>query len=69
MPRAAARFTQADVARAVKGARTAGLVVGSVEILADGTIRLVPAEQIKQDAPLDRWLLARGGKNAHHDKA
>lgn len=69
MTRAATRFTQADIARAVKGAKAGGLAVGSVEILADGTIRLVPADQIKQDAPLDRWIAAKGGRSAHRDKA
>ena len=64
MPRAATRFTQADIARAVKGAQAAGLSVGSVEILADGTIRLVPAGQIKQDAPFDKW---KAGKDARRD--
>lgn len=37
----AARFTQAAVTRAIKGAQAAGLVVEAVEIDVDGTIRIV----------------------------
>ena len=38
MSRAAARFTQADIARATRGARKAG--AGYIEVLKDGTIRI-----------------------------
>lgn len=37
---AKARFTNQDVTRAIKGALAAGLVVRSVEIAPDGTIKL-----------------------------
>lgn len=39
----AARFTQADITRAIKGAAKAGVQV-AVEITVDGAIRLVPFE-------------------------
>lgn len=39
----AARFTQADITRAMKGAAKAGVLV-AVEITVDGAIRLVPCE-------------------------
>jgi hypothetical protein len=38
MSRTPARFTQADVARAIRAAKQAG--AGSIEILPDGTIRI-----------------------------
>lgn len=38
-----ARFTQADITRALKGAAAAGLTV-AVEITLDGAIRLIPVE-------------------------
>ncbi len=66
MPRAAARFTQADVRRAIRGAAAAGLPVGRVEILPDGRIVVVavpdPAGAGTTDADvdaataLDEWL-------------
>jgi phage I-like protein len=40
MSRTPARFTQADVARALRAAQSAG-PAGRVEILPDGTIRLI----------------------------
>ena len=39
-----ARFTQADIARAVKGAKKAKLAIASVRIERDGAIVIVPAE-------------------------
>ncbi len=39
----AARFTQADISRAMKGAAKAGVSV-AVEIGIDGAIRLIPVE-------------------------
>jgi hypothetical protein len=38
-----ARFTQADITRALKGAAAAGLTV-ALEITLDGAIRLIPVE-------------------------
>jgi hypothetical protein len=43
MPRRPARFTQADIARALRAAKQVGVHV-AVEIALDGTIRLVPTE-------------------------
>lgn len=41
----APRATEAKVRRAVKGAMDAGLPIGAVEIMPDGTIRLLPEQQ------------------------
>ena len=38
-----ARFTEADVRRAVKGASAAGLAIARLDILPDGRISIVPA--------------------------
>jgi hypothetical protein len=38
MPRTAARFTQADLARTIRAAKQAG--AGAIELLPDGTIRI-----------------------------
>jgi hypothetical protein len=61
-PRAsrAARFTQADVARAIKGALAAGMRVAEAMVTRDGDIRLVfvTAEGVAASLPgnaLDRW--------------
>lgn len=41
---ARSRFTQADVTRAIKGARAAGFRNVKVEIDPDGTIRIIPLD-------------------------
>lgn len=54
-------FKQADVLRAVKGARAAGMDLGRVEI-DPSTGRIVLVAAGKAEAPtndLDRWLEAR----------
>lgn len=43
MPRTPARFTQADVARAIRAIKSTDTVM-SVEITPDGVIRIVPYE-------------------------
>lgn len=52
-----ARFTQADVTRAAKGAIAAGLPVSRTEIAADGRIVIyhdatVPADNL---SPFEKW--------------
>jgi len=53
MSRAAARFTQADVARTIRAAKQAG--AATVELLPDGTIRIrldgleKPAQPVEPD--------------------
>lgn len=42
MPRRPSRFTQSDVARAIRAAQQVGEPM-AVEIAPDGTIRLIPA--------------------------
>ena len=69
MPRAPARFTQADVARAIKAWQAAGLPVGAVEIRDDGrSIRIEAPREPAQDSALDRWLDQSGMTNARRDK-
>lgn len=41
MPRTPARFTQADIARALRAVKDAGGEM-AVEVMKDGTIRIVP---------------------------
>lgn len=45
MPRHRARFTQADVARAVRAVTAAGVVISRVEITIDGSIVVVADQQ------------------------
>lgn len=61
MARVATRFTQADVAKALKGARAAGFEVAAVEIGHDGTIRIERQAEGKVDAldPFDAWKTNR----------
>jgi len=57
MSRANARFKQADVRRAVQGARDAGVEVSGVEITREGTIRLTFGEAKQtQSGIMDAWL-------------
>ena len=43
---AAAHFTEARIRRVVKGAIDGGFPVGAVEVLPDGTIRILPMPPI-----------------------
>lgn len=52
MSRRAARCTKADIRRALEAAEAAGVDV-AVDILTDGTIRLLPAKPIALVAPTD----------------
>lgn len=56
------KFTQADVARAIKGASKGGMNVECVEITPDGKIVLISAETTGDDArnPLDVWRSRHG---------
>jgi hypothetical protein len=47
MSRRPARFTEADLYRAAKAAKRAGM---AVEALADGTIRIVPERKPEQNS-------------------
>jgi hypothetical protein len=51
----AARFTQADISRAMKGAAKAGVSV-AVEIGIDGAIRLIPVEARPAPVSADRIM-------------
>lgn len=48
MSRRPARFTEADLFRAAKAAKRAGM---TVEALADGTIRIVPNQKRDHEPP------------------
>ncbi|MFG1266910.1 hypothetical protein V5F40_02985 [Xanthobacter sp. DSM 14520] len=50
MPRTAARFTQADIARALRGVRASG-VKANVEVKPDGTIVIVPQDGKTETPP------------------
>jgi hypothetical protein len=50
----AARFTQADVKRAVSGVVAAGVPVGAVRIDPNGNIEILPAKG-KQEHDNDEW--------------
>lgn len=66
MARRASLFTQADVERAVKAARNAGMEVGALEITKDGTIRVIVgalmAESLTATTPLDEWKAKRDAR-------
>lgn len=51
MPRTPARFTQADVARAIRAANQAG--AGAVELLPDGRIRILLGGEEKPVPPVE----------------
>lgn len=64
MPRRPATFRQADIVRAVKAARAAGLDVAGVSVTADGTIQVVDrTEKIATSAtPFDQWKANRDAR-------
>lgn len=45
MPRTAAKVTQADISRALRAVAQTGVSM-ALEVLPDGTIRLVPCEKV-----------------------
>jgi hypothetical protein len=53
MGRAAARFTQADVVRAIKAANVAGITVARVEISPEGGITVISGAQVANDVDDD----------------
>lgn len=50
MPRTAARFTQADITRALRGVAASG-VKANVEVKPDGTIVIVPQDREVETPP------------------
>lgn len=64
MSRSSARFTQADVAKALKGALAAGFDVGAVEIGTDGMIRIVHRGKAEENSldPFDQWKERRNAR-------
>lgn len=53
MGRATARFTQADVVRAIKAANVAGITVARVEISPEGGITVISGAQAANDVDDD----------------
>lgn len=55
---ARARFTQADITRAIRGVTAGGCRVARIEIEPDGTIVVIPegAAEMARPNPLDRLL-------------
>jgi hypothetical protein len=49
MPRPASRFTQSEIARALRVAKAEGM---TVEIRPDGTMRIVPIGDSRTETPL-----------------
>lgn len=62
MARKATAFTQAGIARAVKGVEASGAKVARVELEPDGRIVVVTAEAAAThpESPLDKWMASRG---------
>ena len=65
MPRTPAKFTQGDISRALKAARSAGFDVGSIEIRPDGVLQIsrstVPAITAPID-PFEAWKAKRDAR-------
>lgn len=64
MPRRRAPFTQADITRAIKAAKAAGVEVGSVDIAPDGRIiiRALGAQPKEQGDALADWEAMHGDR-------
>ena len=59
MSRAPARFTKADVERAVKGVITTGVAVSRIEVGA-GKIVFYVGDSVAQESPLEAWRRKNG---------
>ena len=57
-----ARFRQADVTRAVRAAKKAGIDVRSVEIMPDGRISIVALHPVAEGDDVDAELAALEGR-------
>lgn len=67
MPRRRAPFTQADIARALKGAASAGLRVARLEIDAEGKIVIISETGAPPPEPateFDAWRAKRHARSA-----
>ena len=66
MPRAAPRFRQADIHRAVKAAKASGFEIGQIIIETGGAIRLVTPGNSEQDnlSVLEKWKQENEGRHA-----
>lgn len=65
MPRRAAKFTQGDICRALKAARSAGFEVGSIEIRPDGVLqisRLPATVSAPPSDPFEIWKAKRDAR-------
>ncbi|MFN7224437.1 MAG: hypothetical protein ACK4MS_10500 [Paracoccaceae bacterium] len=60
MTRRASTFTQADITRAIKAAKAAGLDVNRCEIGPDGRIVLSAESAAPAADPFDAWKAKRG---------
>jgi hypothetical protein len=61
MPRTAAKVTQADIARAVKGAQAAGMAVTTITVdHREGRITLTAGTAQDQTNPLEKWRRENG---------
>ena len=68
MARGPATFKQADLTRAVKAARAAGLDVARTEIMPDGMIRLIHSAEVtseSKDEFEEYWSRRQGSRDAH----
>jgi hypothetical protein len=66
MPKARQIFRRADVMRALRAVRDAGLPVSAVRISPQGEIEVETAKMQAQDSAtdLERWLEGRGANHA-----
>ena len=66
MSRGAAKFTQADVRRALKGAQDAGFDVGVIEIRPDGVMQIMrqtqPSASTVPIDPFEAWRARRDAR-------
>ena len=65
MPRGPMTFKQADLTRALRAARGAGVEIGTIEVTRDGTIRILtgPAAPLPTDH-YDAWKAKRDARPA-----
>lgn len=56
---APARITQAEITRAIRGAKAAGIEIGEVQVTAAGDVRIIPAGQAAPADAFEAWEQAR----------
>lgn len=64
VPRAASKFTQADISRALKAVQSVGFEIGSIEIRPDGVLQITRLSPVTTPPPNDPYEVWKAKRDA-----